>query len=140
MNLFTKLLISLGTAIALSATLSGYQENGAAILPLNLDTTITVAFGICAIISTLIGNMRSAHHEESGYSGADGPDREHGEVKWFNVNKGFGFITSDDGDDIFVHFRSIRGEGRRSLKDGQRVEYDIVDSDKGPQAEDVCPV
>ena len=64
-------------------------------------------------------------------------DREEGEVKWFNVTKGFGFITRDNGEEIFVHFRSIRGEGRRSLRDGQRVSYVVSDSDKGPQAEDV---
>ena len=58
-------------------------------------------------------------------------------MKWFNVSKGYGFITLDDGDEIFVHFRSIRGEGRRSLKDGQRVSLRVAQSDKGPQAEDV---
>jgi len=63
--------------------------------------------------------------------------REEGEVKWFNVTKGFGFITRDNGEEIFVHFRSIRGEGRRSLRDGQRVTYVVSNSDKGPQAEDV---
>ena len=67
----------------------------------------------------------------------DSADREEGEVKWFNVTKGFGFITRDNGEEIFVHFRSIRGEGRRSLRDGQRVSYVVSDSDKGPQAEDV---
>ncbi len=65
-------------------------------------------------------------------------NRETGNVKWFNANKGFGFITRDSGDDIFVHFRSIRGEGRRVLRDGQRVEFAVVQSDKGLQAEDVA--
>jgi CspA family cold shock protein len=63
--------------------------------------------------------------------------REEGEVKWFNVTKGFGFISRENGEEIFVHFRSIRGEGRRSLRDGQRVTFVVTDSDKGPQAEDV---
>lgn len=67
---------------------------------------------------------------------ASGP-REEGEVKWFNISKGFGFITKDGGEEIFVHFRSIRGEGRRGLKDGQRVSFVHSTSDKGPQAEDV---
>lgn len=70
---------------------------------------------------------------------ASGP-REEGSVKWFNVSKGFGFITKDNGDEIFVHFRSIRGEGRRSLRDGQRVSFVEAQSDKGPQAEDVEPL
>ncbi|MEQ9464736.1 MAG: cold shock domain-containing protein [Haliea sp.] len=58
-------------------------------------------------------------------------------MKWFNSAKGFGFITRDDGEEIFVHFRAIRGEGRRSLQDGQRVAFHTASSNKGPQAEDV---
>ncbi len=68
---------------------------------------------------------------------AAGGAREHGTVKWFNVSKGFGFITKDDGEEIFVHFRSIRGGGRRGLRDGQEVSFVVAQSDKGPQAEDV---
>ena len=63
--------------------------------------------------------------------------REEGQVKWFNASKGFGFVTLDSGDEVFVHFRSIRGEGRRSLRDGQRVALEVAKTDKGPQAEDV---
>lgn len=63
--------------------------------------------------------------------------REQGEVKWFNSTKGFGFITRDSGEDIFVHFRSIRGEGHRTLKDGERVDFVVTDGDKGLQADDV---
>jgi CspA family cold shock protein len=70
---------------------------------------------------------------------AEGP-REEATVKWFNAAKGFGFLTLDDGREIFVHFRSIRGEGRRSLNDGQRVSFVVADTDKGPQAEDVEPL
>ncbi|MEQ8263005.1 cold-shock protein [Pseudohaliea sp.] len=69
----------------------------------------------------------------------EGP-REEATVKWFNAAKGFGFLTLDDGREIFVHFRSIRGEGRRSLNDGQRVTFVIADTEKGPQAEDVEPL
>ncbi|GHD12867.1 hypothetical protein GCM10007052_14360 [Halioglobus japonicus] len=58
-------------------------------------------------------------------------------MKWFNGTKGFGFITKDNGDEIFVHFRSIRGGDRRGLKDGQRVNFVEAQTDKGPQAEDV---
>lgn len=63
--------------------------------------------------------------------------RETGTVKWFNTTKGFGFIARDSGDDIFVHFRAIRGEGHRILVEGQRVEYSVISRDKGLQAEDV---
>ena len=64
-------------------------------------------------------------------------NRESGTVKWFNTSKGFGFISRDSGDDIFVHFRAIRGEGHRVLIEGQRVEYTVMQRDKGLQAEDV---
>ncbi|MBE7376729.1 cold-shock protein [Pseudomonas sp. AL-54] len=66
--------------------------------------------------------------------------RETGTVKWFNTSKGFGFISRDGGDDVFVHFRAIRGEGHRVLVEGQRVEFTIMMRDKGLQAEDVIPV
>ncbi len=66
--------------------------------------------------------------------------RETGTVKWFNTSKGFGFISRDSGDDVFVHFRAIRGEGHRVLVEGQRVEFTIMMRDKGLQAEDVIPV
>lgn len=67
----------------------------------------------------------------------DEDDREDGQVKWFNVSKGFGFVTRDSGEDVFVHFRSIRGRGHRSLQEGQRVRFGVVESTKGLQAEDV---
>lgn len=63
--------------------------------------------------------------------------REKGTVKWFNDTKGFGFIQREQGDDVFVHFRAIRGEGHRSLQEGQRVEFAVTKGDKGLQAEDV---
>ncbi|MEY2863913.1 MAG: hypothetical protein RLY58_1620 [Pseudomonadota bacterium] len=63
--------------------------------------------------------------------------REQGVVKWFNDTKGFGFIQRNGGDDVFVHFRAIRGDGHRTLRDGQRVEFTVVKGQKGFQAEDV---
>ena len=64
-------------------------------------------------------------------------ERDSGKVKWFNANKGFGFITRENGEDVFVHFRSIRGKGHRVLRDGQRVDFFVSDGEKGLQAEDV---
>ena len=65
-------------------------------------------------------------------------DRVSGTVKWFNNAKGFGFITRDEGDaDVFVHFRSIQGDGYRTLNEGQEVEFSLVEGPKGLQAEDV---
>lgn len=67
-------------------------------------------------------------------------DREIGEVKWFNVNKGYGFITRDDGEDVFVHFRAIRGRGHRTLAEGQKVRYHIIQNERGLQADDVTVI
>ena len=60
-----------------------------------------------------------------------------GTVKWFNNSKGFGFIGRDDGADVFVHFTAITGEGYKSLQEGDRVEFEIVQGPKGPQAANV---
>ncbi len=60
-----------------------------------------------------------------------------GKVKWFNAEKGYGFITGDDGKDIFVHYSSIVGSGFRSLEEGQRVSYDAVEGNRGMQASNV---
>jgi CspA family cold shock protein len=67
-------------------------------------------------------------------------DRISGTVKWFNNAKGFGFITHSEDSDVFVHFRSIRGEGYRTLDEGQTVEFNLIDGPKGLQAEDVIKV
>ena len=63
-----------------------------------------------------------------------------GTVKWFNADKGYGFIAVDGGRDVFVHFSAIQMDGYRSLEEGQRVEFDIETSDRGPQASAVRAV
>jgi CspA family cold shock protein len=63
-----------------------------------------------------------------------------GTVKWFNETKGFGFIEREDGPDVFVHFSSIKGDGFKTLSDGQKVEFTVTDGQKGPQAENVVPL
>ena len=60
-----------------------------------------------------------------------------GKVKWFNSNKGFGFIEREDGGDVFVHFSAIRMDGYKTLEEGQLVEFDIVQGDRGPRASNV---
>jgi len=62
-----------------------------------------------------------------------------GTVKWFNDDKGFGFIEREGGSDVFVHFRAIVGEGRKTLYEGQRVSFEVTQGQKGPQAENVTP-
>jgi CspA family cold shock protein len=67
--------------------------------------------------------------------------RINGTVKWFSDEKGFGFITRDDGEkDVFCHHSAIQGEGFKSLAEGQKVDFDVVDGQKGPAAENVVPV
>lgn len=62
-----------------------------------------------------------------------------GSVKWFNDEKGFGFIQQESGPDVFVHFSAINGTGRRSLEEGQQVTFEVSDGEKGPQANNVTP-
>ncbi|MTI79923.1 MAG: cold-shock protein [Firmicutes bacterium] len=61
-----------------------------------------------------------------------------GTVKWFNSEKGFGFIETSEGNDVFVHFSAIEGEGFKNLEEGQSVTFDVVEGDRGPQAANVC--
>ncbi|PTG40257.1 cold-shock protein [Staphylococcus cohnii] len=63
-----------------------------------------------------------------------------GTVKWFNAEKGFGFIERENGNDVFVHFSGIAGEGYKSLEDGQNVDFDIVDGQRGEQATNVVVI
>ncbi len=63
-----------------------------------------------------------------------------GKVKWFNAEKGYGFIESDGGGDVFVHFSAIQSEGFKTLEEGQGVEFDVVEGNRGPQAANVVPV
>ena len=133
MNLFSQLLLSL--VAAATATF--------AILQFNLADPVAAGLVIAAAccLTPLLNQLAS--RSDGGYSAAIAPGaddaREEGEVKWFNVSKGFGFIRRPNGDEIFVHFRSISGKhkGRRDLRDGQRVSYVVVENDKGPEAEEV---
>lgn len=145
MSLPVKIVISIIIAIAVASATTYLQGNA---IP---DLMLSAAFCIATIATVLLTALPAAQpagvqrdqastHKSSSSSSpsyaASGP-REEGNVKWFNVSKGFGFITLDNDEEIFVHFRSIRGEGRRSLRDGQRVSFVVAESDKGPQAEDV---
>lgn len=97
-------------------------------LPLWLISFISI-FIACVLAVKLDGGSEA--------SATVGAGQEVGTVKWFNAAKGFGFITRENGDDVFVHFRSIQGKGHRSLGEGQRVVFSLAEGDKGLQAVDV---
>ncbi|MDI6800627.1 MAG: cold-shock protein [Thermodesulfovibrionales bacterium] len=63
-----------------------------------------------------------------------------GKVKWFNESKGFGFIQRDNGQDVFVHYFSIQGDGFKTLAEGQRVQFDVVEGERGPKATNVVKI
>ncbi len=94
---------------------------------------------VISFASILIASILSA--KTSGSSAASNAeisgDQERGTVKWFNAAKGFGFITRENGEDVFVHFRSIQGKGHRSLGEGQAVIFSVAEGEKGLQAVDV---
>jgi cold shock protein len=68
------------------------------------------------------------------------PEMSEGKVKWFNEQKGFGFIETDDGSDVFVHFSAIQAGGFKTLYEGQRVSFDVKQGQKGPAADNVRPL
>jgi CspA family cold shock protein len=150
MSLIVNIVISIAVAAVATALTTWYSgDTHAALL-------LFIAFSGATIVTAMLVSLANRSKAEPAQQGStksprthkspgkpassaaagDGP-REQGQVKWFNVSKGFGFITKDDGEEIFVHFRSIRGGGRRGLNDGQRVSFVVAESDKGPQAEDV---
>ena len=105
-------------------------------LILNLPIAVLSLFVLLLICAFWTSAVASGD-ESSSNNHSLSDERESGNVKWFNTNKGFGFITRDTGEDIFVHFRSIRGKGHRALREGQRVDFIVSGGEKGLQAEDV---
>ena len=140
MTIFIRFIISVILAVIASYLLQLSSSDAATALQ---PMTIAIIFVACfsaALISPALGKSQgqtsstkpAARAKPSKASG-----REQGKVKWFNVSKGYGFVTRETGEDIFVHFRSIQGSGRRVLREGQTIEFSVTDGEKGPQAEDV---
>ena len=86
------------------------------------------------------GSRVSVRPPDSRMSSLSSEDRQQGSVKWFNESKGYGFIESAVGEDVFVHYSAIRGDGFRTLANGERVEFDLVSGDRGKQAANVTRV
>ncbi|RLQ21598.1 cold shock domain-containing protein [Seongchinamella sediminis] len=136
MNLVAKIVIATLVAVA-AAALNHFAPAIPVPIVLLLATVATVLLASAAGAPAASAAAGQPEPGRQATTAAASGVREEGEVKWFNVSKGFGFITKDNGDEIFVHFRSIRGDGRRSLRDGQRVSFVEAQTEKGPQAEDV---
>jgi len=108
----------------------------------NYVGVLGVAF-VAVLVSTVVAGSGSTSaaadaSDDELYVDDNAEGREVGTVKFFNVKEGWGFITRSDGDDVFVHFRNIRGRGHRSLNEGQKVTFSVGTTDKGLQAEDVA--
>ena len=137
MKIDSTILISLG--ILLGVILTKFVQ------PINTALMIAGGILVLAIVLTFIKNFarRSASKPRKTKPAARSSassNQQQGTVKWFNYKKGFGFIEQENGEDVFVHHRSIIGTGRKSLREGQKVLMDIVDGDKGLQAENVSPL
>ena len=144
MSVTVKIMIALLIAAIAASIVSTLQTGAIFNLP------VWFAFAAACSASVLLGTLSHAPAQASSGKTAPGDAsqgkmpgastqgaREHGKVKWFNISKGFGFIVRDNGEEIFVHFRSIQSNGRRGLRDGQPVSFIVRQSDKGPQAEEV---
>ena len=132
-SIITSIIATLASLQLHSGQPTGISENFSMMLtpaqrPLLLTSFISI-FAACMLVSVTGKGSKKAVRSADG--------REQGTVKWFNAAKGFGFITRENGEDIFVHFRSIQGKGHRSLGEGQTVFFDVTEGDKGLQAVDV---
>jgi CspA family cold shock protein len=141
-NFLKRVIVSLVVA-AIAPLVLGYALGNSAFI-LQTYLIAGAVFFVASLLATQLSGSNAGSDSDSstGVAIEDDVDdgRENGMVKWFNVSKGFGFITRDEGDDVFVHFRSIRGSGHRSLSEGQRVKFHVTEGGKGLQAEDVSVI
>jgi len=144
MSFFKIIIISLIiSAVATVATLQLHYTHGIT-LEQSFNALMTpenAPLWAISFISIVIGSLLSGGNQSSRQSRSGSvivrEGQERGTVKWFNAAKGFGFITRENGEDVFVHFRSIQGKGHRSLGEGQAVIFSVAEGDKGLQAVDV---
>ncbi len=135
MKIDSMVLVSLGILVGVILTMF-IQPITTALMVAGGLLSLAIVFGL---IKSLARRASSGSSPRSR-SATSGAGQTQGTVKWFNYKKGFGFIEQENGEDVFVHHRSIIGKGRKSLREGQKVLMDIVDGDKGLQAENVSPL
>ncbi|RKZ57849.1 MAG: cold-shock protein [Gammaproteobacteria bacterium] len=116
-------------------TAAGLSESASQLMTADNAKLWAISF-ISILIASILAAKTSSVTSASSNAEISG-DQERGTVKWFNAAKGFGFITRENGEDVFVHFRSIQGKGHRSLGEGQAVIFSVTEGDKGLQAVDV---
>ncbi len=139
---FIKILI-ISLIVSVIASVISVQSHAAASISESFALLMTAAYAklwAVSFISIFIASVLSVKLSSSKSFSSDAVisgDQERGTVKWFNAAKGFGFITRENGEDVFVHFRSIQGKGHRSLGEGQAVIFSVTEGDKGLQAVDV---
>ncbi len=138
---FIKILI-ISIIVSIIASVISIQAHAATSLSESFALLMTSDYAklwAISFSSILIASIFSAKTSTSsaGMNVEISGDQERGTVKWFNAAKGFGFITRENGEDVFVHFRSIQGKGHRSLGEGQAVIFSVTEGDKGLQAVDV---
>ncbi|TCK03110.1 cold-shock protein [Marinobacterium mangrovicola] len=149
-QVFKSIVLSIVAAVAIPSILSQVTATEIELNAVVLGVTFVIVLA-ATLVSSLGGPSAGAVQAGKAAPRADqqgdvddeeseDDSREQGTVKWFNVSKGFGFITRSNGDDVFVHFRNIRGRGHRSLTEGQQVRFNVHQSEKGLQAEDVSVV
>lgn len=140
-NVLVSLLVALLTPILLPLLLASQDFAFDASALIKVYLMVFVLIFLAATLNELLRAKAGQINYESAYADNEAQDndesREEGIVKWFNINKGYGFIIRDSGGEVFVHFRSIRGTGHRTLREGQKVKFSSVEGEKGLQAEDV---
>lgn len=143
MQFILSLLIAFIFSALLSGIAAGFSQTGDLSFQFSawqtLAGTVSALAGLITyrLMSPRSSSPRAGKSKSPRKSAATSDCRQDGKVKWFNPKKGFGFIACDNGDEVFVHYRNIEGDGRRILREGQSVTFLVIQSDKGPQAEDV---
>ncbi len=139
---FVKILI-ISLIVSTVASVISIQAHTATTLSESFTLLITSDYAklwaisfLSILVATILAVKTRSSHTAGSTIDISG-DQERGTVKWFNAAKGFGFITRENGEDVFVHFRSIQGKGHRSLGEGQAVIFSVTEGDKGLQAVDV---
>ncbi|GLR63365.1 cold-shock protein [Marinospirillum insulare] len=140
-NVLVSLLVALLAPILLPSLLGLPSNAFDTPATIKIYLLVFVLIFLAATLNEFLRAKASQVNYASAYADNEEQDndesREEGIVKWFNINKGYGFIIRDNGGEVFVHFRSIRGTGHRTLREGQKVKFASVEGEKGLQAEDV---